>query len=197
MTTDTPVPSTSDEDARYALADERRAAVELTRRTAIEAAASYYHSGRNFTYVLKRFWKEARQPLVDQLAAARAEIAAQAATITKIRADNASLAEAVDRAHDKCIQRSELLAVRAERDEWQQRAETAETQLAEAQLEATKLATEGEWDYEYGMNALVTGHFIAYNSEGEARAWVGVHEQPLMRRRRWRGPVQAAEETTE
>jgi len=75
--------------------------------------------------------------------------------------------------------------------------ETLRTQLAEAQLEATKLATEGVWDYEYGMNALVTGHFIAYNSEGEARAWVGVHDQPLMRRRRWRGPVQAVEETTE
>jgi len=69
--------------------------------------------------------------------------------------------------------------------------ETLRTQLAEAQLEATKLATEGEWETEYG--------YVEPGRGGE-QVWcdgqcAGIGH--TIQRQVWRGPVQAVEETTE
>jgi len=62
--------------------------------------------------------------------------------------------------------------------------ETLRTQLAEAQLEATKLATEGEWTTEYGWYQPSLG-------------FVPDRDTITHQRQVWRGPVQAVEGTTE
>jgi len=86
--------------------------------------------------------------------------------------------------HANGVTHSEVSALCCHVDALIAEVETLRTQLAEAQLEATKLATEGEWVTEYRPNA---------------DGWWQDERQPgdTHQRQVWRGPVQAVEETTE
>jgi len=126
-----------------------------------------------------------------ELAAARAEIAAQAATITELRA---AVSEGLRQIQLVSEAGQEIIA---EKDR----------ELAEAQLEATKWA---DWEpaTQWGFIALNTGEFVHHGDEGQARALAAVVKRPLMQRPTLlgpvtpveappRGPVQAVKETTE
>jgi hypothetical protein len=139
-----------------------------------------------------------------ELAAARAEIAAQAATITELRAAgpcgdrldpifasagplSCELTHGHDGGHRSGATTWTAIAPESEVDS---EVETLRTQLAEAQLEATKLATEGRWVEHYAVDT------------PEGRRWYSRDRLPadaqvVAWRQAWEGPAQAVEETTE
>jgi len=157
-----------------------------------------------------------------ELAAARAEIAAQAATITELRAAgpcgdrldpifasagplSCELTHGHDGGHRSGATTWTAIAPESEVDS---EVETLRTQLAEAQLEATKLATEGEWHTEYGREVDDGDPDGPWQEWPPNYTWSAEYAPIagptpdgatviLLQRQVWRGPVQAVEETTE